>query len=228
MKKQILIVTVAICGALARAGETNSVLEPKEKGVEYLRTINERATKIVTTLSLPDAARSNRVQQILVEQYRGLNDIQYVRDIEIGNAKAKFADDKAAANAAIQKAREETKPRLEKLHAEFLKKLSAELSPGQVDKVKDGLTYDVVHVTYNAYLKMYPDLTDEQQKQIMAWLVEARETAMDQGTSDEKHAVFGKYKGRINNYLSKAGYDAKKGEANLKKPNTSTSETKPK
>ena len=41
---------------------------------------------------------------------------------------------------------------------------------------------------------------------------------MDGSTSDEKHAVFGKYKGRINNYLSKAGYDAKKGEQNLKKP----------
>jgi hypothetical protein len=42
------------------------------------------------------------------------------------------------------------------------------------------------------------------------WLVEARELAMDEGSSDAKHAVFGKYKGRINNYLSAAGYDMKK------------------
>jgi hypothetical protein len=72
-------------------------------------------------------------------------------------------------------------------------------------------------VTWNTYLKMFPDLTDEQKTQIRAWLVEARELAMDQGTANEKHAVFGKYKGRVNNYLSKAGYDLKKAEQNLRK-----------
>ena len=96
-------------------------------------------------------------------------------------------------------------------------KLSRELTPAQVDQVKDGLTYGVVNVTYNAYMKMYPDLTAEQKGQLKSWLVEAREIAMDQGSSREKHAVFGKYKGRINNYLSKAGYDLKKGQANLRK-----------
>jgi hypothetical protein len=30
---------------------------------------------------------------------------------------------------------------------------------------------------------------------------------MDAGSSDEKHSVFGKYKGRINNYLSANGYN---------------------
>lgn len=33
---------------------------------------------------------------------------------------------------------------------------------------------------------------------------------MDAGTSKEKHAWFGKYKGRINNYLSAQGYDLNK------------------
>lgn len=73
---------------------------------------------------------------------------------------------------------------------------------------------------------MYPDLTGPQKKQIMAWLVEARELAMDGGSSKEKHAVFGKYKGRINNYLSAAGYDAKKAERNLKKSSAPTPEGK--
>ena len=31
----------------------------------------------------------------------------------------------------------------------------------------------------------------------------------------EKHGWFGKYKGRINNYLSKAGYDMKKAERDM-------------
>ena len=57
---------------------------------------------------------------------------------------------------------------------------------------------------------MILDLTEEQQKQIYTWLLEAREYAMDAESSDKKHQWFGKYKGRINNYLSAAGYDLKK------------------
>jgi hypothetical protein len=57
---------------------------------------------------------------------------------------------------------------------------------------------------------MLPNLTTEQKKQIMTWLVEAREHAMDAETSEKKHGWFGKYKGRINNFLSAAGYDLKK------------------
>ena len=49
-----------------------------------------------------------------------------------------------------------------------------------------------------------------QKKYIYNALVEAREHAMDGGSSKEKHAWFGKYKGRINNYLSKQGYDLNK------------------
>jgi len=42
------------------------------------------------------------------------------------------------------------------------------------------------------------------------WLAEAREHAMDAQSSNKKHEWFGKYKGRINNYLSKQGYDSQK------------------
>jgi len=72
------------------------------------------------------------------------------------------------------------------------------------------MTYRVMPITYAAYLDMLPGLTDAQRARIMDWLREARELAMDEGSSNAKHAVFGKYKGRINNYLSAEGYDLKK------------------
>ncbi|MGH8018178.1 MAG: DUF3826 domain-containing protein, partial [Opitutaceae bacterium] len=61
-------------------------------------------------------------------------------------------------------------------------------------------------------VQVHPGLTGEQKRQILAWLAEAREHAMDAGSSEAKHAWFGKYKGKINNYLAAAGYDAKKAE----------------
>ena len=68
----------------------------------------------------------------------------------------------------------------------------------------------MVKVTYDATLDMIPSHTDEEKAQIYAWLVEAREFAMDAENSNKKHEAFGKYKGRINNYLAKRGYDLNK------------------
>ena len=205
-----VLAEVGVC-----ASETNSVTEAE---AAYVRTITQRADKIVATLSITDTNKFVRVRDIIAQQYRDLSRIHDVRDARIKAAKETAGADKAVADKAVQAARDEIRPGLDKLHGEFLGRLSAELSPEQVDKVKDRMTYGVVQVTYNGYLEKYPQLTDEQKRQIMAWLVEARELAMDGSTSEEKHAVFGKYKGKINNYLSKAGYDAKKGEQNLKKP----------
>ncbi len=225
MKKLFVLLSIlAIVSttAMLRAAETNSAAEPKDAA--YTRILNERVTKIVAPLAITDATKSNRVHAAIVQQYRSLNDIHFVRDVQIGNAMK--LSDKAAADTAIQSARDETKPKLDKLHGEFLARLSADLSAEQVDKVKDGLTYGVLPLTYGVYLKMYPELTADQKSQIKAWLTEAREFAMDGSTSDEKHAVFGKYKGKINNFLSKAGYDAKKAEQNLKKPTAPTSDSR--
>jgi hypothetical protein len=57
---------------------------------------------------------------------------------------------------------------------------------------------------------MIPSLKEEEKAQILLWLKEARELAVDAESSKKKHEVFGKYKGRINNYLAKRGYDLTK------------------
>lgn len=228
MKKlstSLLVVSIVFFTSRLFATETNSVVAAESA---YTKAIIQRAEKIVVALGVADTNKSARVSGIIAQQYRDLSAIHEVRDAQLKQAREKAGADKTAVNAAVEVVRAETKPKLDKLHGEFLGKLSAELSAEQVDKVKDGMTYGVLPLTYGVYLKMYPELTDEQKTQIKTWLTEARELAMDGSTSDEKHAVFGKYKGKINNYLSKAGYDAKKAEQNLKKVNQSPTETKSK
>ena len=66
---------------------------------------------------------------------------------------------------------------------------------------------------------MIPALTKSQKDQIMVWLVEAREYAMDGESSEKKHWWFGKYKGRINNYLSAQGYNITKEREEWEKRN---------
>lgn len=99
---------------------------------------------------------------------------------------------------------------IQHLHDQFIDRLAQSLTAEQVDQVKDGMTYRVFPITYAAYQDELPQLTEEQKLQIYSWLKEAREKAMDAESSEKKHAVFGKYKGKINNYLSAAGYDMKK------------------
>jgi len=191
----------------------------QEREAAYTRTITQRADKIVATLGLENTAKGTRVRDIIIQQYRSLRAIHDARDAQIKFAKQQTGEGKETADAQVKAAQDAAQAKLDKLHTEYLARLSAELSLEQVEKVKDGLTYGVVQVTYNAYLKLLPDLTDAQKRQIMAWLVEAREFAMDEGTSDEKHKVFGKYKGKINNYLSAAGYNLKEAEKNLRTSN---------
>lgn len=213
MKKIFTGWLAAFCVVSAFAAETNTATDTE---AAYTRTITERADKIVVTLNLTDTNKFIRVRDIIVRQYRDLSGIHDARDAAIKAAQEKPGADKAATEAAAQKVQDESKVQTDKLHGEFLARLAAELTPEQVDQVKDGLTYGVLPLTYGVYLKMYPDLTEEQKAQIKAWLVEARELAMDGGSAREKHAIFGKYKGRINNYLSRAGYDAKAAERNLR------------
>jgi hypothetical protein len=206
-----MISIVSVTSAIAT--DTNTIADTE---ANYSRTVSDRTEKILTPLALQDSAKSNRVHGIIVRQYRGLREIHDARDEKIKAAKQPGASKEAVA-AATKASQEEARTRLDVLHTNYVAKLSAELSPELIDKIKDGMTYGVVPQTYGVYLKMYPNLTDEQKRKVKDWLFEAREIAMDKGTSNDKHAVFGKYKGKINNYLSAAGYDAKQAEQNLGK-----------
>jgi hypothetical protein len=215
MKIPLLLLVMTLCSGAHALGQQPGKAEDPEAA--YTRVVNERADKIVASLGIDDPAKARRVRDLIAQQYRNLRAIHDPRDEQIKRARETHKDHKEAADAAIKAAQDQAKVRLDKLHGDYLAKLAAELSPEQIVKVKDGMTYGVVDVTYNAYLKMFPDLTEAQKAQIRNWLTEAREIAMDGSTSNEKHAVFGKYKGRINNYLSAAGYNLKKGEENLRR-----------
>ena len=179
------------------------------KEAEYTRTINSRAQKIVATLGIQDSVKFNRIQGIIASQYRHLNEVHTSRDESIKKFKASEGP-KPAIDSAVNNIQTVSGKRIDAIHRSYLTQLATELSPEQVDKVKDGMTYNVVNVTYSGYLDMLQNLSDAQKSQIMTWLVEAREHAMDAESSEKKHEWFGKYKGRINNYLSAAGYDLKK------------------
>jgi hypothetical protein len=173
------------------------------KDTVYMNVVQQRAAKIVDNMNLPAGINKEAVQNKIAWQYYNLNTIYKKRDSALAIVK------KDTVNAAARKQliTDATNASVDSLHKVFITKLTQSLDTMQISKVKDGMTYDVLHVTYNAYQQMLPNLTAQQKQQIYTWLVEAREHAMDAESSEKKHAWFGKYKGRINNYLSAQGYD---------------------
>src|SRR5690606_29319630 len=164
----------------------------------YRRVAHERATKIVAQLGLTDEEKVKRVTDVVAGQYIDLNRIHTERDNAIGGNPT---------NA--DRIKEDADNKVLQLHKSYLDKLATELNESQIESVKDGMTYNVVPLTFENYQLMIPYLTQRQKDTILLLLKEARELAMDGGSSDEKHAWFGKYKGRIANYLSKEGYHLK-------------------
>lgn len=176
---------------------------------EYLKVITERANKIVATLGISDSVQYNKVLDLVVNDYDNVNAHHEFKQAKLQATKEKFSSDKEKQNAEIAKIEQAEAKKLQKLNARYVRNLSKILTKEQVEGVKNGMTYGVLPKTYVAFQEMIPSLTVEQKGYILTNLTEARDLAMAQPGSKEKHAVFGKYKGRINNYLAKEGYDLK-------------------
>ncbi|NDV83292.1 DUF3826 domain-containing protein [Bacteroides sp. 51] len=205
MKKlSLLFLLLSISFLAADAVELNK----DGRDPAYVESIIGRSQKIVDKLGVKNPKDAENVRNIIANRYFELNDIYEIRDAKAKQAKETLQGD--AKNDALKTAENEKDAALYRSHFAFPAALSLYLDEKQIEAVKDGMTYGVVGVTYTATLEMIPSLTKEEKALIYAWLVEAREFAMDAENSNKKHEAFGKYKGRINNYLSKRGYDLTK------------------
>jgi hypothetical protein len=210
MMKSVQIVIVLMLLNLSFCYAQTTDATQTDKAAQYTETITKRADKIVAKLNITDSAKYKRVLKTIVDQYRNINDVHDARNAKAKEIKDMAGDDKAAANEKVKTLDDDLEKKINDFHTAYLSKLNADLNADQVEKVKDEMTYNILPITYKAYLEEVLTLTDVQKAQIKAWLIEAREHAIDAESSEKKHGVFGKYKGRINNYLSAQGYDMKK------------------
>ncbi len=187
MKKVLLAALVSLLSLTANAQLVPLDCDGRDSA--YVENIKGRAQKIVDGLQLTDQEKARTVRNIIANRYFLLNDIH-----------AKY--DKSQQDAL--------QAELYKHHFELQSALSLYLTDEQVDAVKDGMTFGRLKRDYQATQDMIPTLSDFEKAQILIWLKEAREYAMDAADSKGKHYWFDKYRGRTNNWLSARGYDLKK------------------
>ena len=192
--KNILTIFLALCGVVcAQAQHIN--LNSAGRPADYVSTIMNRSQKVTDALQITGTPKGQEVLNIVANRYFELNDIYSERD-SLKKAAAALEGEAKKNMQALAESQKDQK--LYRSHFGFVAQLSLFLDDKQIEQVKDVLTYNVVNVTYEAQCDMIPTLK------------EAREYAIDAESSKKKHEAFGKYKGRINNYLSKRGYNLTK------------------
>ncbi len=142
--------------------------------------LEKRVDGIVASLDLNDPAKEVRVKEILS------TDLRAVRD----SHNAGFAPAKS-------------------VREDFNAGLAAELTPEQIETVKDRLTANKVPVTFRVYHQIVPNLTAAEDAKILELLKQAREQCLDVKNPDEMARIFEPYKKQIEKYLTADGHDWK-------------------
>lgn len=171
---------------------------PAEIETLYTTSIESRTQDIIKLLELTDSAKSNAVHDLIIWQYRTMR----ARDALIDAQLQAMGKPVNYSNRA-ERLEAESKP----LHDYFIARLLKLLTPDQVEKIKDKMTYNKVKVTFDGYVAIVPGLTDSDKAKIMELLKAAREKAVDGGSATEKSAIFQVYKDQINEYLNAHGHD---------------------
>lgn len=203
------VLCAALLSLLTLTASAQVALNTEGQDSAYVESILKRSQKIVDGLQLADAQKAENVRNIIANRYFLLNDIhdacakkkQYAKDSIQG---------KGHRQRIIESAERRRDAELYKHHFELQSALAFYLTDEQIDAVKDGMTFGRLRRDYQATQDMIPSLTDEEKLQVLIWLKEAREFAMDAADSKGKHFWFDKYRGRTNNWLSARGYDLQK------------------
>ena len=203
------VLCAAILSLLTLTASAQVALNTEGQDSAYVESILKRSQKIVDGLQLADAQKAENVRNIIANRYFLLNDIhdacakkkQYAKDSIQG---------KGHRQRIIESAERRRDAELYKHHFELQSALAFYLTDEQIDAVKDGMTFGRLKRDYQATQDMIPSLTNEEKLQVLIWLKEAREFAMDAADSKGKHFWFDKYRGRTNNWLSARGYDLQK------------------
>lgn len=153
-----------LCGWIS-AGAVD--LNKENRDPKYVESIVNRSQKIVDKLGLTDAKVAEDVCNVIANRYFELNDIYEIRDAKVKAVKESGLTGDAK-NEALKAAENEKDAALYRSHFAFPASLSLFLNEEQIEAVKDGMTYGVVKVTYEATLDMIPSLKEEEKVQIYA------------------------------------------------------------
>ncbi len=163
-----------------------------------------RATEFVTAMRFSDADKTRRVIELTADYLR---DLSLVLEQRRAALESLGQSDHPEINLQTAEAWRVARALSVALRDAYVVQLSVLMTPTQVERVKDGITRDAFHHTLQIYDEMIPGLTHAHRAHIVGLLTEMRENAMLEIDAGPQEKWVDKYRGIINNWLTRQGYD---------------------
>ncbi|MFO0809338.1 MAG: DUF3826 domain-containing protein [Gemmataceae bacterium] len=172
------------------------------------KKIDQKATKIVESLKLTDAARAAKVKTIASDWLAVMMTWHKEHDAELNRlwgewnkARSVVPKDEFPGEVIAHRI-DAVYASLKPAYDDYIGRLSAELTADQVDAIKESWSRSPgMTRTYNAYLEIVPDLTAKDKEAIKARMLTAREAAMLTDSDKEIVAIYKRHKVKVEQYI---------------------------
>ncbi|MFL5739402.1 MAG: DUF3826 domain-containing protein [Flavisolibacter sp.] len=202
--KILALALFTLCATSSFAQDKNPVsFAAADATVKSDAGIVAKAGEWVNALQLNDVAKEERVKLAIATHLKAVRDwhndhpsstVPAGINPATGNRLSEMDRD-IIANSAMPKS----------VHDSLMNILNKELSTGQVEAVLDKYTIGKVAFTLQGYRAIVPDLKPEEEAQILVYLKQAREQAIDYKNIKEISAIFEIYKTKCEQYLNSNG-----------------------
>ena len=183
--------------------KTNPIKPTEEQKAKSDADQEKKAAEWVTGLNLNDAEKEARVKAAVTTHLKAIRDWHNEHPFTTvpaginpatGNRLSEL-DRQVIANSAMPKS----------VHEDLLNALNKDLTPEQVEAILDKYTVGKVAFTMKGYKAIVPDLKPEEEAQILVYLKQAREQAIDYKNMNQISAIFEIYKTKSEQYLNSNG-----------------------
>jgi hypothetical protein len=172
------------------------------------KKIDQKVAKLVDTAKITDADKAAKVKAIGAEWFATMFAWHKEHDKELAalwtqwnQARAVVPKDEFPGEVIATKI-DEVYSSLKPAYDHYIQRLSAELTPEQIDTVKEAWSRSPGAMrTYNAYLEIVPDLSDKDKEVLKARMLMAREAAMLTDADKEIKDIFKRHKVKVEQYV---------------------------
>jgi hypothetical protein len=206
-----------LSSSLILSGETVSAQDIASTPPTKPAASERRAASVLKELKLADASKAERVRAILVSHFSTMERWHAVNDALLTPLWSDWAAQRTpprkdeAAAAKVGEKIDSVYASFRPQRDAFLSALAKELSPADIDRIKNILTRSPgMDRTANAYIEMIPQFTDADKQFVRQRFAIAREQAIDTTTDKEVAAFFKRQKVVVEAYIDERGYDYRK------------------
>lgn len=167
-----------------------------------------KAERLVGGLKLADSTKAAPAQAVVAEWFVTLWNWHQQQDPQLKDLWSQWAKVRSVVpkdefpGEVIAHQIDAVYASLQPAYRGFLEKLSAHLTPEQIDALKETWSRSPgMRRTYNAYLEIAPDLTDEHKKVILDRMLRAREDAMLTDSDKEIVNIYKRHKVKVETYI---------------------------